>query len=87
MLIVFVFVGVTGCAHNARGVRNQLLYSLMSDLFLLTKEEASYKELFSYTSIRRMHKQPTDVREPKLPLFNKSSVVFHPVSPKESLVT
>jgi hypothetical protein len=65
----------------------------MSDLFLLAKEEASYKELFSYTSIRRMHKQPTDVqepadvREPKLPLFNKSSVVFHPVSPKESLVT
>jgi hypothetical protein len=59
----------------------------MSDLFLLAKEEASYKELFSYTSIRRMHKQPTDVQEPKPPLSDKSSVAFHLVSPKESLVT
>jgi hypothetical protein len=33
----------------------------MSDLFLLAKKEASYKELFSYTSIQRMRKQPTDV--------------------------
>jgi hypothetical protein len=47
----------------------------MSDLFLLTKKEASYKELFCYTSIQRMHKQPTDVQEPadvqepKPPLF------------------
>jgi hypothetical protein len=49
----------------------------MSDLFLLAKEEASYKELFSYTSIQRMHKQPTDVQEPadvkdpKPPLFRQ----------------
>jgi hypothetical protein len=43
-------VGVTRCAHNAR-VRNQLLYSLMSDVFLLAKE-ARYR-------------QPTDVQEPK----------------------
>jgi hypothetical protein len=35
-----------------RGVRNQLLYSLMSDVFLLAKEEARYR-------------QPTDVQEPK----------------------
>jgi CRISPR/Cas system-associated protein Cas10 (large subunit of type III CRISPR-Cas system) len=68
---------------------NQLLCFLIINVFLLTKKEASYKELFSYTSIRRMHKQPTDVqepadvREPKLPLFNKSSVVFHLVLPKK----
>jgi hypothetical protein len=35
-----------------RGVRNQLLYFLMSDVFLLAKEEARYR-------------QPTDVQEPK----------------------
>jgi hypothetical protein len=44
-------VGVTRCAHNVR-VRNQLLYSLMSDVFLRKKEEARYR-------------QPTDVQEPK----------------------
>jgi hypothetical protein len=43
-------------------VRNQLLYYLTSDLFLFTKEEASYKELFGYTSIQRMRKQPTDAQ-------------------------
>jgi hypothetical protein len=35
-----------------RRVRNQLLYSLMSDVFLLAKEKARYR-------------QPTDVQEPK----------------------
>jgi hypothetical protein len=50
--MAIVGVGVTRCAHNAR-VRNQLLYSLMSDVFLLAKEEARYR-------------QPTDVQEPKL---------------------
>jgi hypothetical protein len=34
----------------------------MFDLFFLTKEEASYKELFGYTSIQQMHKQPTDTQ-------------------------
>jgi hypothetical protein len=38
--------------HIIRGVRNQLLYSLMSDVFLLAKEEARYR-------------QPTDVQKPK----------------------
>jgi hypothetical protein len=33
----------------------------MSDFFLCKKEEASYKELFGYTSIQRMRKQPTDI--------------------------
>jgi hypothetical protein len=39
--------------HIMRGVRNQLLYFLMSDVYLLAKEEARYR-------------QPTDVQEPKL---------------------
>jgi hypothetical protein len=34
----------------------------MSYLSLLAKEEASYKELFSYISIQRMYKQPTNVQ-------------------------
>jgi hypothetical protein len=72
----------------------------MSDFFLLAKEEASYKELFSYTSIQRMRKQPTDAqaadgctssrrmyKSRNCRCSDKSSVAFHPVSPKESLVT
>jgi hypothetical protein len=54
----------------------------MSDLFLLAKKEASYKELFSKHSAdaqaadgcissRQMHKQPTDVQEPKPLLFRQ----------------
>jgi hypothetical protein len=34
----------------------------MSDFFLRKKEKASYKELFSYTSIQRIRKQPTDTQ-------------------------
>jgi hypothetical protein len=34
----------------------------MSDFFLLAKKEASYKELFGYTSIQRMRKQPTNTQ-------------------------
>jgi hypothetical protein len=47
-LLLLVSQGV----HIMRGVRNQLLYFLMSDVFLLAKEEARYRQL-------------TDVQEPK----------------------